>query len=257
MTEPSAASATIRIGYKNILGSNVMQGTHRWSKRLPRLQRELLGPSGMLASVYLFVEVKGRVERACLGWMLRGWDVAKTAGKNKAYSNPAEHRIVESHTEPLGSTTNQRCTATIVTYEHIQTGITWTVATTHLSSSGGTTAHGAAESRSAEAKTLAKLCAQCGVDVIAADLNNSVVRPETPRAILEAAGFKDWRSRIKVENADYDSHYEVGQPNPRTGKHLDAIYLGPRVTALDGRLQVSEPESSDHFGLVCTISITR
>ncbi|MCW2752453.1 MAG: hypothetical protein JWR83_3563 [Aeromicrobium sp.] len=258
MTDNSQApgAATIRIGFKNVLRATWLQRTHRWVKRVPLLRRELVGSEGMHASVYLFVEVKGRMERASLGWILRGWDLARTRGTNKAFSDPAVHRIVEAHSFLLGSTTRQRRRAAIVTYEHLASGVRWTVATTHLSSSGGTTPDAAAASRSAEAQTLAGLCAQFGVDVIAADFNNSVVRPGTPRAILESAGYTDWRSVIAVQNADHDSHYEIGKPNPRTGKHLDGIYLGPRVTALDGRLQITEPGSSDHFGLVCTISIT-
>lgn len=252
-----ADTATIRIGFKNVLRAHWQQRKHRWIKRLPLLRRELTGPEGMNASIYLFVEVSTRMERASLDRILRGWDRARTRGKNKAYSNPAVHRIVEAHSLPLGSTTKQRRTATIVTYEHLATGIQWTVATTHLSSSGGTTPERAAASRSAEALTLAELCARFDVDVIAADLNNSVVRAGTPRAILEAAGYRDWRALIDVENVDQDSHYELGKPNPRTGRHLDGVYFGPRVTPLNGRLQITEPASSDHLGLVCTISIRR
>ncbi|MCW2800298.1 MAG: hypothetical protein JWQ70_1770, partial [Aeromicrobium sp.] len=29
------------------------------------------------------------------------------------------------------------------------------------------------------------------------------------------------------------------------------------VSARSGRVQITEPDSSDHFGLVCTISVTR
>lgn len=254
-TPRTAGPATIRIGFKNVLGSNWAHRGYSWRSRVPSLRRELLGPDGLHASVYLFVEVKGRRERSSLAELLPGWELAKTRGKNKAYSDPSEHRLVESHEFTLGSTTRQRRKVTIADYEHLATGITWTAAVTHLSSSGGTTPAAAAASRSAEAAALVRLCAQHGVDVIAADLNNSAALPGTPRAVLQAAGFRDWRSVLAVENVDYDSHYPFGTVNPRTGKHLDAFYFGPRVTALDGRLQVTEPHSSDHVGLACTISI--
>jgi hypothetical protein len=250
-----SGAATFRIGFKNVLRAHWLQRNHRWVKRVPLLRRELVGPEGMGASLYLFVEVKSRMERASLGRILRGWDLARTRGSNKAYSDPAVHRIVDAHSILLGSTTRQRRKATIVTYEHLATGVRWTVATTHLSSSGGTTSERAAASRSAEAQTLVELCAHYGVDVIAADLNNSVERPDTPRGILAAAGYRDWRTVIAVDNVSYDSHYEIGKPNPQRGSHLDAFYLGPRVNALDARLQINEPESSDHLGLVCTLTI--
>jgi hypothetical protein len=32
--------------------------------------------------------------------------------------------------------------------------------------------------------------------------------------------------------------------------------VGPRVTVLDGRVQTTEPDSSDHLGMVCTLSIS-
>lgn len=252
---PAAGPATIRIGFKNVLGSNWTRTTHPWSDRASLLERELLGPDGMRASVYFFVEVNRSVERKSLGRMLRDWEVVRTRGHNDAYSDPRTHRIVDRHEFPLGSTTTQGRHVTIVSYEHLATGITWTAAATHLSSSVNTTVDKARASRATEARTLVELCRQFDVDVLAADLNNTVTRADRPRGILAAAGLRDWRSVITVGNAEYDIHHEIGQVPPLRGRHLDAFYLGPRVTALSGRVQITEPESSDHFGLVCTISI--
>lgn len=250
-TEP----ATIRIGFKNVLGSNWTRRTHPWSGRAPLLERELLGPDGMRASVYFFVEVNRPAERKTLGRMLRHWEVVRTRGHNDAYSDPQKHRVLNQHEFPLGSTTTQGRHATIVSYEHLATGVRWTAAVAHLSSSVNTTVDKARASRATEARMLAKLCRQFDVDVLAADLNNTVTQADRPRGILEAAGLRDWRSVIPVGNTEYDIHHEIGQPPALRARHLDAFYFGPRVMALNGRVQITEPDSSDHFGLVCTISI--
>ncbi|MCW2830387.1 MAG: hypothetical protein JWP31_1079, partial [Aeromicrobium sp.] len=110
-------------------------------------------------------------------------------------------------------------------------------------------------SREVQGRRLAELCLELGVDVMAGDINNIAVRPDTPRGLLEAAGYTDWRRATDVGDADVDVHHRLGGLVERRGRHLDAIYLGPRVTALDGRVQMTEPDSSDHFGLVCTVTI--
>ena len=248
-------TATFRLGLKNVLGSNWTPLRHRWPGRAAMLEREMNGPGGMDASVYFLVEVNRPPERRSLAAILPGWEVVRTRGHNDAYSDPQVHRIVESHEIELGTATRQQRYVTIVRYQHLSSGVEWTGATTHLSSSVGTTAELAAESRQMQGTRLAELCREHGVDVLAGDINNIAVRPDTPRGILQAAGYVDWRAAVEVENVDHDVHHALGRPNPRTGRHLDAIYLGPRVTALDGRVQVSEPESSDHLGLVCTVRI--
>ncbi|MBC7630852.1 hypothetical protein [Aeromicrobium sp.] len=252
---PGAGPAIFRIGLKNVLGSNWTRGEHAWANRAPMLERELLGPEGMQASVYFFIEANRRAERVSLRQMLRRWDVVRTVGNNDAYNNRDEHRLLSKHELPLGTHTRQQRYVTIVRYRHLPSGVEWTAATTHLSSSVGTTAEKAAASRQLQGGRLAELCQEHRVDVLAADLNNVVVRPDTPRGILEAAGYQDWRSVTAVENVEHDTHHALGAPPPRRGKHLDAIYVGPRVTVLDGRVQTSEPDSSDHFGLVCTVSV--
>lgn len=248
-------AATFRIGFKNVLGSNWNRKTHPWSRRAPLLERELLGPDGMRASAYFFVEVNRSAECKSLGRILRGWDVVRTRGHNDAYSDPQTHRVLDQHEFPLGSTTNQGRHATIISYEHIATGVRWTAANAHLSSSVNTTVDKARASRAIEATTLAELCRKFDVDVLAADLNNTVTQADRPRGILEASGLRDWRSVLTVGNAEYDIHHEIGQPAPLCARHLDTFYFGPRVTALSGHVQITEPDSSDHFGLVCTVLI--
>jgi hypothetical protein len=248
-------TATFRLGFKNVLGSNWTPVRHRWPGRAAMLEREMNGPGGMDASVYFLVEVNRPPERRSLAAILPGWDVVRSRGHNDAYSDPRVHRLVDSQEIALGTATRQQRYVTIVRYEHLATGLEWTGATTHLSSSVGTTAELAASSRQMQGTRLAELCHEHGVDVLAGDINNIAVRPDTPRGILQAAGYVDWRAAVDVENVDHDVHHALGRPNPRTGRHLDAIYLGPRATALDGRVQVSEPESSDHLGLVCTVRI--
>ncbi len=105
MTEPteSADTATFRIGYKNILGSNWTRWTHPWFSRAPRVRRELLGPDGMRASVYFLGEVNRRPEHRSLKRMLPGWDVVLSTSSNNAYSDPRKHRIVEQREMPLPS----------------------------------------------------------------------------------------------------------------------------------------------------------
>lgn len=258
MSEPTeSATATFRIGYKNILGSNWTRRTYPWFSRAPRIRRELFGPDGMRASVYFLGEVNRRPERRSLGRMFRGWDVVASLGSNYAYSDPQKHRILQRRELPLPSGARFLRRVTIVSYEHVETGIRWTAATTHLSSSGGRAAELARSHRAVEARALVDLCHKYDVDVIAADLNNSLVRADTPRGILQAAGFTDWRSAVEVVNVEYDTHHHIAQAPLRQHRHIDAIYLGPRVTGLSGRVQITEPDSSDHFGLVCTISISR
>jgi hypothetical protein len=248
-------TATFRLGLKNVLGSNWTPLRHRWPGRAEMLEREMNGPDGMRASVYFFVEVNRPPERRSLAAILPGWDVVRSRGHNDAYSDPRIHRLVESHEIALGTATRQQRYVTIARYEHLASGVEWTGATTHLSSSVGTTAELAAESRRRQGARLAELCHEHAVDVLAGDINNIAVRADTPRGILQAAGYVDWRAAVEVENVDHDVHHALGRPIPRTGRHLDAIYLGPRVTALDGRVQVTEPDSSDHLGLVCTVRI--
>lgn len=220
------------------------------------LAREMNAADGMLASVYFLVEMNHGPERRSLAKILPGWEVVRSPrGHNDAYNDPAVHRLIGSHEIPLGTRTRQERYVTIVRYEHRESGIAWTGATTHLSSSAGTTAETAAASRTVQGARLAELCHQFDVDVLTGDLNNYVVRPDTPRGLIEAAGYVDWRAAVDVENVDVDTHRPLAEPLRRTGKHLDAIYLGPRVTALDGRVQITEPDSSDHVGLVCTVSI--
>lgn len=250
-------TATFRLGFKNVLGSNWTLTRHRWSGRAVMLDREMNGPDGMRASIYFLVEVNQRPERRSLATILPGWDVVRSShGRNDAYSDPAVHRLIEHHEIPLGTRTRQERYVTIARYEHLDSGIEWTGATTHLSSSVHTTAEKAEVSRRIQGTRLAELCHEHSIDVMAGDINNIAVRPDTPRGILEAAGYVDWRAATQVVDADHDVHHRIGEPIPRTGKHLDAIYLGPRVSVLDGRVQTTEPDSSDHLGLVCTLSIT-
>jgi hypothetical protein len=249
-------TATFRLGFKNILGSNWTLVHHRWPGRAEMLAREMNAPDGMQASVYFLVEVNRRAERHSLEKILPGWEVVRSPhGRNDAYNDPRVHRLVHSQEIELGTRTRQQRYVTIARYEHRDSGVVWTAATTHLSSSVNTTSEKAAASRQVQGARLAELCAEHSVDVLAGDINNIAVRPDTPRGILEAAGYVDWRAVVDVENVDHDVHHRLGEPIPRTGKHLDAIYLGPRVTAIDGRVQVTEPDSSDHLGLVCTLSI--
>ena len=249
-------TATFRLGLKNILGSNWTLTRHRWPGRARMLDREMNGPDGMGASVYFLIEVNQRPERRSLEQILPGWEVVRSPrGHNDVYSDPAVHRLVDWQEIALGTVTRQQRYVTIARYEHLASGVEWTGATTHLSSSVNTTAERAEASRRMQGTRLAELCLELGIDVLAGDINNIAVRPDTPRGILQAAGYVDWRSAVEVENADHDVHHAIGRPVPRRGRHLDAIYLAPRVTALDGRVQVSEPDSSDHLGLVCTVRI--
>jgi len=249
-------TATFRLGFKNVLGSNWTLTRHRWPGRAQMLDREMNAPDGMRASVYFLVEVNLRPERRSLATILPGWDVVRSVrGHNDAYSDPAVHRLVDSQEIALGTVTRQQRYMTVARYEHLESGIEWTGATTHLSSSVNTTVEKAKESRRLQGLRLAEICEELEVDVLAGDINNTAVRPDTPRGILEAAGFVDWRAAIDVDNVDHDVHHAIGEPNPRTGKHLDAIYLGPRVAALSGRVQITEPDSSDHLGMVCDVSI--
>jgi hypothetical protein len=250
-------TAIFRLGFKNILGSNWTRTRNRWPGRAARLDREMNGPDGMRASVYFLVEVNQRPERRSLTTILSGWDVVRSPrGRNDAYSDPRVHRLIGSQEIALGTKTRQQRYVTVARYEHLASGVMWTGATTHLSSSVNTTAEKAAASRTLQGTRLAEVCRELDVDVMAGDINNTAVGPGTPRGILEAAGYVDWRAATTVDNVDYDVHHRLGEPVPRTGRHLDAIYLGPRVTALDGRVQISEPDSSDHLGLVCTLSIS-
>lgn len=249
-------TATFRLGFKNILGANSTLVRHRWRGRAVMLDRELNGHNGARASVYFFVEVNTGRQRRTLKRMFPGWQVARsTHGHNDAYSDPTQHRLITSQEIALGSLTPQQRYVTIARYEHLASGIQWTGATSHLSSSGGTTAEIAAESRHLQGIRLAELCAEHAVDVLTADLNNSATRPETPRAVLAEAGYVDWRTTVAVENADFDTFRPIRMPLQRQGRHLDAIYVGPRASILDGRVLISEPNSSDHLGLVCTVSI--
>lgn len=250
-------TATFRLGFKNILGSNWTRTRHRWPGRAVMLDRELNGPDGMGASVYFLVEVNQRAERRSLAKILPHWEVVRSRhGRNDVYSDPAVHRLIGSQEIELGTRTRQQRYVTIARYEHLASGLVWTGATTHLSSSVHTTAERAEASRQIQGRRLAELCRDLDVDVVTGDLNNIAVRPDTPRGILEAAGYVDWRRATVVEHVDHTVHHKIGEPVPRTGKHLDAIYLGARVTALDGRVQITEPDSSDHLGLVCTVSIS-
>ena len=250
-------TATFRLGFKNVLGSNWTLTRHRWPGRAVMLEREMNGPDGMRASVYFLVEVNLWPERRSLAKILPGWDVVRSPdGRNDAYSDPRVHRLISSQEIALGTRTRQERYATIVRYEHVASGVVWTGATTHLSSSVNTTPQQAQASRQVQGTRLAELCAEHDVDVLAGDINNIAVRPDTPRGILEAAGYVDWRAAVDVVNGDLGVHHAIGKPLKRTGRHLDAIYLGPRVTAVDGRVQITEPDSSDHLGLVCTIAIS-
>lgn len=250
-------SAIFRLGFKNVLGSNWTLTRHRWPGRAVKLARELNGPDGMQASVYFLVEVNRPAERRSLAEILPQWDVVRSRhGHNDVYSDPSVHRLLDSREIALGTRTRQQRYVTIARFEHRASGIEWTGATTHLSSSVHTTVEKAQASRELQGHRLAQLCAEHDVDVLAADLNNIAVRSDTPRGILEAAGFVDWRRATDVTDVDHTVHHAIGQPVPRDGKHLDAIYLGPRATLLDGRVQTTEPDSSDHLGLVCTLSIS-
>lgn len=250
-------TATFRLGYKNVLGANWTLLRHRWRGRAALLDRELNGPGGADASIYFFVEVNGRRERRSLAAMLPGWEVAQSAsGRNDIYSDPAHHRLITMQELPLGTRTKQERYVTIARYQHVPSGIEWTGATAHLSSSAGTTPAKAAESREVQARRLAELCRGHAVDVLAADINNVAARPRTPRAVLEAAGYVDWRQAVQVENVDHDLHHVIGHALTQHGRHIDAIYLSPRVAVLDGRVLIDHPDSSDHLGLVCTVSIS-
>lgn len=251
-----ADAATFRVAYKNILGSNWTRWTHPWFSRAPRLRREFLGQDGMRASVYFLGEVNRRAQRRSLRRMFRGWDIVLSNGCNNAYSDPQKHRVVTEQEFPLPPARRQRY-VTIVTYEHVETGIRWTAANTHLTSSGGRSMELARKQREHEAHVLVELCRTYDVDIVTGDLNNSSVGPATPRGILAEAGFVDWREATNVANAAYDTYHPIAQLPPRDYTHIDAIYLGPRVTATYGRVQITEPDSSDHFGLVCTVSIER
>jgi hypothetical protein len=249
-------TATFRLGLKNILGSNWTPVHHRWPGRAVKLSREMNGPDGMLASVYFLVEVNRRAERRSLDAILPNWEIARSPrGHNDVYSDPRVHRLIEFREVELGTRTQQQRYVTIVRYEHLATGVEWTGATTHLSSSVHTTAEKAAASRELQGGRLAELCLEHGVDIVAGDINNIAVRPDTPRGLLQAAGYVDWRAATAVGGADYDVHHRIGEPLTRRGRHLDAIYLGPRARAVDGRVQLTEPDSSDHLGLVCTVEI--
>lgn len=249
-------TATFRLGFKNVLGANWTLTRHRWPGRARLLDRELNGAGGADASVYFLVEVNGRTERRSLGKILPGWQVARSGrGHNDAYNDPAQHRLLGHRELPLGTLTRQQRHVTIVRYEHLASGVEWTAATTHLSSSVGTTAEMAERSREVQARRLVELCREHDVDVVAADLNNIAVRPDTPRGILAEAGYLDWRRAVSVQNDDHDVHHTIGRPLTRRGRHLDAIYVGPRVTVVDGRVLIEHPDSSDHLGLVCTVSI--
>jgi hypothetical protein len=250
-------TATFRLGFKNILGSNWTRLHHRWPGRAAMLDREMNGPDGMRASVYFLVEVNQRPERRSLAAILPHWEVVRSPhGRNDVYSDPAVHRLVGSQEIELGTRTKQQRYVTIARYEHLSSGVVWTGATTHLSSSVNTTPEKAEASRQVQGARLAEVCEEFSVDVIAGDINNIAVRPDTPRGILQAAGYVDWRTATSVQDVDLQVHHRIGEPVPRTGKHLDAIYLGPRVRVLDGRVQATEPDSSDHLGLVCTVSIS-
>lgn len=250
-------TAIFRLGFKNVLGSNWTLTHHRWPGRAVMLERELNGADGMRASIYFLVEVNRRAERRSLAEILPHWDVVRSRhGHNDVYSNPAVHRLLDWREIELGTRTRQQRYVTIAHYEHLASGVEWTGATTHLSSSVHTTVERAQASREVQGRRLVELCHEHDVDVLAGDLNNIAVRPDTPRGILEAAGLVDWRAATAVENVDHAVHHSIGEPVPRTGKHLDAIYLGPRATVLDGRVQITEPDSSDHLGLVCTVEIS-
>jgi hypothetical protein len=250
-------TATFRLGFKNILGSNWTLTRHRWPGRATMLDREMNGPGGMGASIYFLVEVNQRPERRSLASILPGWEVVRSQrGRNDAYSDPRVHRLIGSQEIALGTRTRQERYVTVARYEHLASGVVWTGATTHLSSSVNTTVEKATASRELQGSRLAEVCTELDVDVLAADLNNVAVRPDTPRGILQAAGYVDWRAAVNVENVEHDVHHAIGKPNPRTGKHLDAIYLGPRTSVIDGRVQTTEPDSSDHLGLVCTVAIS-
>jgi hypothetical protein len=253
--EPADA-ATFRLAYKNVLGSNWTRWTHPWFSRVPRIRRELLGEDGMRASVHFLGEVNRRTQRRSLKRMFKGWDIVVSKGCNDAYSDRQKHRLLNHQEFRLPAARRQRY-VTIVSYEHLQTGIRWTAANTHLTSSGGGSQELAREHREAEAYAIVDLCRAYDVDIVIGDLNNSVVGPTTPRGILAAAGFVDWRDATEVANAEYDTYHHIARMPTREYTHIDAIYLGPRVSARSGRVQITEPDSSDHFGLVCTISVTR
>lgn len=249
-------TAIFRLGFKNVLGANWTLARHRWPGRARLLARELNGPDGADASVYFLVEVNSLVERRSLAKILPGWQIARSVrGHNDAYNDPTQHRLVSHLEVPLGTLTRQQRYVTIARYEHVSSGVEWTAATTHLSSSVGTTAETAEKSRELQARRLVEICREHAVDVVAADINNIAVRPDTPRGILQAAGYVDWRSAVAVQHADHDVHHRIGSPLTRRGRHLDAIYVGPRVTVLDGRVLIDQPDNSDHLGLVCTVSI--
>lgn len=249
-------TATFRLGLKNVLGSNWTLTRHRWPGRAVMLEREMNAPDGMRADVYFLVEVNQRPERRSLATILPGWDVVRSPrGHNDVYSDPSVHRLLEWDEIALGTLTRQQRYVTVARFEHVASGTAWTGATTHLSSSVGTTAERAEASRQVQGQRLAEICRERSVDVLAGDINNIAVRPDTPRGILQAAGYVDWRAAVEVEDVDLDVHHAIGRPVPRRGRHLDAIYVGPRVTVVEGRVQATEPDSSDHLGLVCTVRI--
>ncbi|MET0447626.1 MAG: hypothetical protein ABW004_04445, partial [Aeromicrobium sp.] len=208
-------TATFRLGFKNVLGSNWTLTRHRWPGRAVMLDREMNGPDGMRASVYFLVEVNQRPERRSLATILPGWQVVRSPhGHNDAYSDPAVHRLIDSTELPLGTRTRQERYVTIARYEHLESGVEWTGATTHLSSSVHTTAEKAEASRRIQGTRLAELCREHSIDVMAGDINNIAVRPDTPRGILQAAGYVDWRTATAVVGGAHHGHHPRGAPHP-------------------------------------------
>jgi hypothetical protein len=245
-------AATFPLAFKNVLGSNWTRFRHRWPGRARVLRHELAG-----ASVCCLVEVNRPVQRRTLAKMFPGWQVAQSKhGHNDIYSDPSVHELLTFSEHELGTLTQQQRYVTIARYRHVATGIEWTAATAHLSSSADTTAQLAAQSRSLQGRRLAQLCREHEVDVIAADLNNISARADSPRWWLEHEGFGDWRAVTHVDNMELNTHYTLGQPAARDGKHLDAIYVGPRVQISAARVEDRFPTSSDHFSLACTVSIS-
>jgi hypothetical protein len=167
-------TATFRLGLKNILGSNWTLTRHRWPGRARMLDREMNAPDGMGASVYFLVEVNQRPERRSLEQILPGWDVVRSPrGHNDVYSDPAVHRLVDWQEIALGTATRQQRYVTVARYEHLGSGVEWTGATTHLSSSVNTTVEKAQESRRLQGARLAEVCQELEVDVLAGDINNT------------------------------------------------------------------------------------
>lgn len=247
----AAMAATFSLAYKNVLGSNWTPFRHRWPGRARHLARELEG-----FSVCCLVEVNRPVQRRSLAAMFPHWQVAQSVhGHNDIYSDPAVHTLLDSSEHELGTLTRQMRYVTIARFRHLASGIEWTAATSHLSSSAGTTAQVAAQSRALQGRRLAQLCREHHVDVLAADLNNIAARPGTPRDSLEQAHMRDWRRVTDVDNVDLNTHYQLGKPALREGKHLDAIYVGERVSLDQARVVDAFPKSSDHFSLACTVSV--